>query len=180
MKSLLYILSLFSFSVFGQPTGVANAWHFPGGVSITGDLTYGFIHCVYNISGATYTPALTQNVPLKITSTLALVENDGITFAGDTFTVPSGDYSIKVFADISSANNDDFKIDCRTNNVAMVSSWQGTTTGATNYTSISYEWYGHALAINTKISFYITNLTNNNDPVIRRFKVIIEKKPENP
>lgn len=178
MKKLLFIFALI---VCFTLTGQVNAPHQVNGSEIrTGTITYTFIHSVANVSGTTYTPALTVNVPLKLRPVMVSIETVGMTFAGDTLILPTaGDYVLQIFSDISSVNGDDFNISCRVNNVAIsTSSWQGTTTGATNFNSISYLWYLNNIVANSNISLYITNLTNSNDPTIRRFKIFIQKIPE--
>jgi hypothetical protein len=184
MKNTLTILFLFcSLLSIGQVCSINQGGittNIGGKCVISGDLTYGFIHGVATSNNLTYTPLLTQNVALKLAPVMVVMEQDGLIIIGDTAIVPAGDYSVKIYSDIASQNNNDFKITIRTNNstTAFTSFWRGSTTSTSNYTSIAYEWYLTNLTANTNISFWITNLTNNDDPVISRFKVIIEKKPE--
>jgi lysophospholipase L1-like esterase len=145
---------------------------------VNADLKYQFVHgSAYDL---TYTPSLTQNVPLKFTPGMTNTEADYLTIAGDTITVPAGSYYVRLYMGVASANNDDFEIRCRVNNVEYNTNlvMNGSTTSATNKTPFSYEWYLSELAASSKISFYITNLTNNNDPVITNTHLIITKAPE--
>jgi hypothetical protein len=153
-------------------------------LTVKGDLVYNYTHGNAVISGASYTPTLTQNVPLKLTPSMTIKEADNMTIAGDTVTIWtgfSGDYTFKMFGNLASANNNDFVIQCRKNNVEVDTNdrYQGSTTGTSNYTPISFEWYLSGLVAGDDISFFIVNATNNDDPVIRGYKIIVDKMPEN-
>ena len=151
-----------------------------GDLTLSGDLKYKLRQGISNVNGTTYIPALTVNVPLKLVPGTTIIDTVGVTIRGDTSKLQlPGDYSVKILADIASVNGNDFNIGCRVNNILITtSSWQATTIGATNFTPIDYEWYLKGVTANSWISFWITNLTNNDDPTIRRFKIIIEKKSE--
>jgi len=154
-----------------------------GDLTLAGDLKYKVSHGDAVISGASYVPSLTVNVPLKLVPSMTVKESDSITIAGDTVTIAAtrgGDYKFRIYGNISSVSGNDFVINERKNSVVIDVNdyFECSTTGATNFTPIAYEWYTHGLVAGDKISWWITNTTNSDDPTIRSFKVIVEKVPD--
>lgn len=151
-----------------------------GNTAIVGDITYKYRHAIASVNGITYTPNLTQNVPFKLLPGMTVVDTVGVTFVADSAKLlKAGDWRVRVFSNISSAANDDFTIQLRVNNsLVTTSAWQGTTSGATNYLPVFFEWYLHNVTVNSYLSFRIVNTANNNDPTIRYFKLDIDKVPE--
>jgi hypothetical protein len=151
--------------------------------STGGVYSYHLAHAAAYREAITYTPAVTQNVYTKITPTFTISEADSITIAGDTITIKTGydgDYKLDFSLTMSGANGDDFRVKLYKNNATtgVNGSNHVTTTGATNYVSLSYFWYLTDLVAGDDLSFRITNTTDSDDPTITDIKFYIEKKPE--
>jgi hypothetical protein len=177
MKKILLTLSIliFSLTTFGQAAERHNT-----AINTIGDITYGFTHAAAYAENISYTPNLTQNVYTKLLPSFTISEATNITIAGDSMTIITpGDYLILFTITLSGANGDDFRIKLYKNNAitGINGSNHITTTGAPNYTSLSYFWYSISLVLNDKLSFRMTNTTNNGDPTISDIKFYIEKKP---
>lgn len=146
-----------------------------GKFETTGDLTYSLRHAFLNKT-ASYTPAISQNVYLKLAPGFTTVEASNMTVGGDTLVnVTAGDYYMIWTFDVSGNANDDFEFQVRKNSVSVQTAIQ-TTTGTGNYQHTTILWYFHALAAGDKISFYCTNISNNDDPTLRNQSIYIRKE----
>jgi hypothetical protein len=167
---LLFLLPLFNYSQI---------------LKINGDLKY---NCPHGIGSAdsiipVYTPTVTQNLYTKInTGVFVSHEADYITIQGDSFQIiTAGDYIAMFVITVAGANNNQWRIKLYRNNAPSPSSmgrFVFTTTSATKYETYEYFWYGVSVPANAWFSFRITNLTNNDDPNISDYKVLIYKIPE--
>lgn len=185
MKKLLVIISI-CFIVIAlnwggiskYAAGVLTINEGTGKATFTGDVAWAFVHGSWY--DASYTPSLTQNVPLKFTPGGTAAEQDGLTIAGDTIVTNGvvGSYNVFFTCNMSSNNNNDFEIRLKVDNVEYNTALRltGSTTSTSNYTPMAYNWYLEDIGSN--ISFYIVNLTNNDDPVVRNTHVVIQKIPE--
>jgi hypothetical protein len=190
IKSLIIIVSIFAMMIFMSSVAIYNGGSITsygndstvinGVLRAKGDFKYYFPHGVAAGTALAYTPNISQNVPFRMVPGLTVIENDFITVAGDSITIiRDGHYLLQMFANMSSNNNNDFEIRLRKNfKTTGVTTWfQGSTTGSGNYTPISYGWYIDVVS-GDDLSFYLTNLTNNDDATIRGFKFMIYKMPE--
>jgi hypothetical protein len=152
-----------------------------GNVTITGQLYYAFIHGACYAENISYTVPVTQNVYSQINPSPAMTvsEADGLTLANNTITIlTAGDYKVDIILTLNGATSEDFRVKMYKGASAYgPGSNRISTSGATNYVSLSYFWYVSFVA-NDVISFYITNTSSDNDPTISDMKVYLEKKPE--
>lgn len=147
-----------------------------GNTTITGDLTYALRHGEMVIEGATYTPNLTQNVWFKMVPGMTVTEQDNITLAADSITITTaGSYLVTFTITFSAANGDDFMVGIAKNGT-VVRNVRRTTTGATNYQGAMVQKYMDNLVVGDDISFYIMNITDNDDPTIISTYVYVRKE----
>lgn len=149
-------------------------------LEVDGLIAYNSPHAAITmVSSATYTPSLTQNVPLKIIPGMTTIEVDGgIVRQDDTLQLPVGHYWVTIDGDFATNNNNDIQIECRINNTARQKVYRGSGTSTSNFTPIMKSWYVTVTGSAQWLSFYITNLTNNDDPVIRDFGIHVQYEPE--
>ena len=181
MKRII-LICLFSITLFGQSTiGEHIDIDASGNVTIAGWLKYEYAHVVAGATGLSYTPTITKDVYLKIAPTMATLEADYVTFAGDTATIINpGDYFIMYTARHSAANaNDVWEVQLRKNAVdSEVSQFIYRTTAAGLSDTKTYFWYLKNLVAGDDLSFWITNLTASRNPTFVDIKIFIEQKPE--
>lgn len=184
MKNLFFILLIPVF-LFGQIKLQNNTVS----ISSTGVIAYDYIHLFGVKEDTSVTPDCNGNgVYTKIlpaltkayTATSGLIENDGLTAAGDSITIiTAGDYRITYSFTMVGGNATDWKIAVFLNSVKQYGV-RRTTTGATNYSGGTLPFYLKDLVAGDDISFKVTNLTNpyTDDPTFTNINVFIEKAPE--
>lgn len=156
------------------PSG--GTFNITGKLDVSDDLNYSLRHAFIEFYGS-YAPDLTQDVRYKLTPTFTTIEASNITVGGDTLTiVTDGDYYITINATIQGAINEDYSFIIYKNYSTAIDSAIVTTTLASNYSPVPLQSYIQDLAAGDDISFYIRNLSNNNDATIRKMTVYIEKK----
>lgn len=178
MKNIIIILlSLGSFLLNAQ---IKSEEQVVGNVSVTGQVYYSIIHGVSYFEIGVYTPLVTQNIYTKLIPGTTVSEADGITIQGDSIiNLTEGDYKVEIVITLTGNNGDDFRVKMYKNGstTGVNGSNHITTSGAGNYVSLSYFWY-LSLAVSDRLSWYITNTTNNNDPTISDMKIFVYKLPE--
>lgn len=137
----------------------------------------GLVH-VFLEADADYTPSVTQNDYTKITPGFSSIEVDGFIVDTDTLTALfKGGYFMLLSFDIREGVNTDYNVQIRINNI-VVQQMRVTTTSATNYQPFILTHYIDDLVVDDDISFYITNLSNNNDPVLAFMHFYIRREHE--
>jgi len=137
-----------------------------------------FIHAImYAVPGLGYEPNTAQNVPFKLTPGFTVNENAGFTIAGDSITILyEGDYLVHFVCAFSGATATDWHFSMWKNfsTEGVSAHAYNTSTGAGNYTDVSWFNYYHFMAGDV-LCWKVTNITNNFDPLIHAIKWYIEK-----
>lgn len=146
-----------------------------GGFRVSGMLYQGVVHHAYGgFENAALTTTNNQNAWTAIANPSSpiwtLVEAEGFSNSLDNIVIANvGSYVGNCSITFSGANGDDYWI--RAYNVttaAQIGYHMGVvTTGASNFTEVSFPMYISTVAANTKIRFEIMNISNNDDPLIR-------------
>jgi len=153
-------------------------------LQINGDLKYNFIHAVASADSIAWVSGSSQNVYYKInTGSFVSHEADGITIAGDSMQVPSGDYLVFIDLGTTTSNAND-RIRCKIyqNNIASPTSLGRFIINSSGSTTTiqpqCFFWYLVNVANNTWLSWRISNTTGARAMTVRDFKIYVEKKPE--
>lgn len=143
-------------------------------------ISYELEHAYGYIDGSVYAIPCAVNVPSTITNLttnlFTVVEQEFMTYAGDTIrNTYAGSYLVQYSFTINSGNGNDFRFSVWVNSLEMPERVVVTTTGASNYVCATGFVYLDDIAALSNIKFRVTNLTNNDDPIIRNANVFIRK-----
>lgn len=143
-----------------------------GTMILADDLSYNVRHGLMHISGATYTPDVTQNIPFKLTPGMSNYEPPvGMTLAGDSAVcITTGAYTFSIGITMSGNNSVDWEIAAFVNSVQYTDYFTITTTNTSNFITASWFWYID-LTAGDNVGFKITNLSDSSDPIIRNMKI---------
>jgi hypothetical protein len=149
--------------------------HIGNSLKIDNDLTYYLRHCFLSGEALSYTPAVAQNIYTKLVPGLTVLEADSITAVADSIVIQTpGSFLLHWTFTVQGLNGKDFTFAIRLNDV-KVKGITLTTTGANNYISGATQWYFDGLVRGDRISFAVTNVTDNEDPTIKSMTVFCHK-----
>lgn len=165
--------------ITGDTTFIYNHTKIDSNLYVNGDISYELAHAEAAFEDSNITISVTQNVYTKITNAtntlFSLGDADYITVDGDSATIiRPGDYWSMLSFEIDGSTNDRFKVAYFKNGTKVFGMAQKF--AAVDAKIISFQYYFENMVAGDDISIRITNLANNNDPVVNSGSLYIEKK----